>query len=67
MRLVFLNSDNTKMFFTVPVTSGDYAQWEQFSNTFIAPKDYTRINVSLMFTKPSGTLWWEDISLLQGP
>jgi hypothetical protein len=39
------------------------ADWEPFTHLFTAAKDYDWGVIRLIFSKPNGTLWYDEISL----
>ena len=53
--------------FPLPITYTGTFKFAKATTWFIAPKAYTRVVVKLNYTASSGTLWYDDASLLWAP
>ncbi len=47
----------------IPCPAGATYNWRQAKANFVAPANYTKIIVSLVFSKSSGTAWFDQASL----
>lgn len=51
--------------YDIPVdVSGSTGGWVQHTLNFVAPASFTSATITLTYTKPYGSAWWDDISLL---
>ena len=62
-RVVFRNNDGTNDINLLLLNTGNMNAWEQFTDTFVAAKDYNMITLSLVYGRSVGTIWYDDISL----
>jgi hypothetical protein len=47
----------------IPCPAGATYNWRQAKVNFVAPADYTKVIVSLIFSKSPGTAWFDQASL----
>lgn len=47
----------------IPCPAGATYNWKQAKANYVAPADYTKVIVSLIFSKSSGTVWFDQASL----
>ncbi len=50
---------------TIPCTTGTYAAFQQKALTFNATSAYTKAVIRFTYSKPSGTVWFDAVSLVK--
>jgi subtilisin len=58
-------TNGKKATFNLKVTNTGTFDWTNYSVNFKAPKGYTRIDVFIQYSKKSGSVWLDDIVLMQ--
>ncbi len=59
-----IHQDGSKQHIVFPIQAGDIGSWEQKVTSFTASENYKLIVFSVVYKKPGGTLWVDDISLI---
>lgn len=65
--VLIIHQDLSKEKYIIYLAPGDQSLWQQKTASFTATEDYQLIVVSVVYKKPAGTMWVDDISLMKGP
>jgi hypothetical protein len=56
------NNDGTKTVFRAPIPRTTHG-WETFSDTFLVPKSFSQMTVSLVASAVTGRVWFDDLNV----
>ncbi len=59
-----IHQDLSNQHIVFPIHAGDLSVWEQKAINFVADENYQLIVFSVVYKKPGGTLWVDDVSLI---
>ncbi len=60
-----IHLDGSKDHVVFPILPGTIGSWEEKTTNFSATEDYQLVVVSVVYKKPGGTLWVDDLSLMK--
>jgi hypothetical protein len=65
LRFVLTNGD--KKTYKIKVTDTRDFDWTHYSTTFTVPRAYSKVEVTIQYTRSGGTVWFDAVSLVDEP